>query len=234
MRRDSDNTRRFRQVALRIEELIQSGEWEVGSRVPAERELIKVLGVSRTVLREALILLELKGLVEIKVGAGTYVRKRAEESGNANAGVTIEGAKPFDLLAARRMVESEVARLAAVTASEADLKRMKTALDQMENDKEPYMLRHISDRSFHLAIAEATRNPALVFVVSAYWDEYRKCIMGHPSSEARRPENREAALNDHKSIYLCIQQRDAEGAARAMQAHLDRVGRFLSSFPVSK
>lgn len=231
MRQSSDSTRRFRQIALQLEELIRSGEWGVGTRVPAERELIKVLGVSRTALREALILLELKGLVEIRVGAGTYVLKRTEDTSPPGDAPEIKGAKPFQLLAARRIIEAETSRLAAISSTEEDLKKMREALDQMENDKEPYMLRHVSDRAFHLAIATATRNPALVFVVSAYWDQYRKCIMDHASSEARKPENKAPALADHRAIYYCIEQRDAEGAARAMQAHLDRVGRFLSSFP---
>jgi DNA-binding FadR family transcriptional regulator len=223
-------TRLFQQVAQDIEDRIRSGEWAVGHRLPAERELIKRFNVSRSVLREALIVLELKGLVEIRVGAGTYVRRSGEEAAPPPDASALAAATPFELLLARRMVESEVARLAALTATPDDLARMKAALDQMAGDPEPYMLRHVADRAFHLAIAEATRNSALVFVVSAYWDRYRRVIVNHASAEARRPENRQPAIADHEAIYRCIADRDGAGAAAAMQAHLDRVGRFLSSF----
>ena len=223
-------TRLFQQLAQQIEARIGSGEWAVGDRLPAERELIKLFGISRSVLREALIVLELKGLVEIRVGAGTYVRRAVDQAVPAADASGLGMATPFELLLARRMVESEVARLAALTATPADLAGMKAALDQMEGDPEPYMMRHVADRAFHLAIAEATRNPALVFVVSAYWDRYRRVIVDHASAEARRPENRDQAIADHTAIYRCIAERDGAGAAAAMQAHLDRVGRFLSSF----
>jgi len=224
-------SRRFRQVAEQIEDLISSGEWNVGDRLPAERELIKRFEVSRTVLREALIVLELRGFVEIRVGAGTFVRRASSNFESATANTSIDAAKPFDILLARRIVEAEVARLAALTATPEDLAKMKAALDQMAHDKAPYMMRHVSDRVFHQAIAEATRNAALIFVVTAYWDKYRQCIVEHASEIARRPENHEPAVADHRAIYQCIAERDAAGAAAAMKAHLDRVGRFLSSQP---
>jgi DNA-binding FadR family transcriptional regulator len=223
-------TRLFQQVAQEIETRINSGKWAVDDRLPAERELIKLFKVSRSVLREALIVLELKGLVEIRVGAGTYVRRKGDQAAASATASVLEMAAPFELLMARRMIESEVARLAALTATPADLAKMKAALDQMESDPEPFMMRHVADRAFHMAIAESTRNPALVFVVSAYWDRYRRVIVDHASAEARRPENRDPAIADHTAIYRCIAERDGAGAVAAMQAHLDRVGRFLSSF----
>jgi DNA-binding FadR family transcriptional regulator len=228
--RTIETTRLFQQVAQQIEERIRGGEWAVGDRLPAERELIKRFAISRSVLREALIVLELKGLVEIRGGAGTFVR-RASDAPDAPADVSVlAAATPFELLLARRMVESETARLAALTATPDDLARMRAALDQMAADREPFMLRHVADRAFHLAIAEATRNPALIFVVSTYWDRYRRLIANHASAEARRPENRAPAIADHEAIFRCIAERDGAGAAAAMQAHLDRVGWFLSSF----
>ncbi len=226
-----DTTRLYQQVAQQIENLIRGGEFPAGTRLPAERELIKQFGVSRSVLREALIVLELKGFVEIRIGAGTYILKSGEPSSSDNAPPPpFEDTGPFDLLMARRMIESEVARLAALTATPQDVAKMKAALDQMERDIEPFMLRHTADRAFHVAIAEATRNPALVHIVSAFWDRYRKLMIHQASKLARRPENRQPAISDHKAIYRCLAERDGDGAAAAMQAHIDRVGRFLSSY----
>ena len=226
-----DTTRLYQQVAQQIENLIRGGEFAVGSRLPAERELIKQFGVSRSVLREALIVLELKGFVEIRIGAGTYILKADDAppvEGPPSAPFEDTGA--FDLLMARRMIEAEVARLAALTATPQDVAKLRAALDQMKRDIEPYMLRHTADRAFHIAIAESTRNPALVFIVSGFWDRYRKLMIHQASELARRPENREPAIADHEAIYRCLAERDGDGAAAAMQAHLDRVGRFLSSY----
>jgi len=225
-----DTTRLYQQVAHQIEELIRGGVFEAETRLPPERVLIKQLGVSRSVLREALIVLELQGLVEIKVGAGTYVKKPAEKAAAETGGLNFDHVGPFELLAARRLVEGEAAKLAATTATAEDIAKIEAAYRQIEEDIEPYMMRHTADRSFHTAIAEATRNPALITIIAAFWSRYRQLIIEQASERARRPENREAAIADHRAIFLCIKNRDGNGARAAIQAHLDRVGWFFSPF----
>jgi DNA-binding FadR family transcriptional regulator len=228
--RTADSTRLYQQVVQQIEGRIRDGSFAVGSRLPAERELISLFGVSRSVLREALIALELKGLVEIRVGSGTFVLRACEDIEEHFDAHILDDATGFDILFARRLVECETARLAALSRTRDDLGRIKAALDQMERDTEPFMLRHVADRAFHAAIAEATRNPVLVFTVSVYWDRYRRFVIRRVSATARQPGNRDMAIADHRTIYQCIADRDAAGAAAAMNAHLERVGWFLSSF----
>jgi len=229
--RAADTTRLYQQVAQQMEERIRAGEFKVGNRLPAERALISHFGVSRSVLREALIVLELKGLVDIRMGAGTFVvEPRDESAGEREAGLSFDDVGPFDILMARRMVEAETARLAALTAAPDDLTRIKAALDQIERDTAPFVMRHVADRAFHIGIAKATRNPALVTIVSGLWDRYRRFMISEAGELARRPENLGPAVADHLAIYTCLIDRDGNGAAAAMQAHLDRVGTFLSSF----
>jgi GntR family transcriptional repressor for pyruvate dehydrogenase complex len=229
--RAADTTRLYQQVAQQMEERIRAGEFKVGNRLPAERTLISHFGVSRSVLREALIVLELKGLVDIRVGAGTFVVEPRDDSAvKREAGLSFDDAGPFDILMARRMLETETARLAALTAAPDDLARIKAALDQIEQDTAPFVMRHVADRAFHIAIARATRNPALVTIVSGLWDRYRRFMISEAGELARRPENRGPAVADHLAIYTCLVDRDGNGAAAAMQAHLDRVSAFLSSF----
>ena len=107
--------RLYRVVAARIEELIRAENIRGGERLPAERELAAKLGVSRTSLREGLIALELGGKVEVRGGSGVYVSEQAAPQ----AVVPTAGPGPFEVLAARRMIEVEVAALAAKHANDS-------------------------------------------------------------------------------------------------------------------
>ena len=114
--------RLYRQIAGQIATLIDSGEFAAGSRLPPERELAVLLGVSRTSVREALISLEIARRVEVRVGTGIFVQQQTESRAGAappgHRGVGTsnnrdEGPSPFELLAARRLIEGEIAALAA-------------------------------------------------------------------------------------------------------------------------
>ncbi len=108
-----NSKRLYEQVADQIGDLIRSGEFEPGQRLPAERDLAKSLGVSRPVVREAMVALEIAGLVEVRTGSGAYVRQPDKEETTLNAGHS-----PTDVLNARMIVEGETAALAAANASE--------------------------------------------------------------------------------------------------------------------
>src|SRR4029079_6951833 len=109
--------RLYRQIADQLAQLIASGEFPAGSRLPAERELAVSLGVSRTSVREAIISLEMSGLVDVRVGTGIFVTTPPEGASRASGDA---GPGPFELLAARKLVEGEVAALAATVASSTD------------------------------------------------------------------------------------------------------------------
>src|SRR3954462_6918023 len=106
--------RLYEQVAGQVTELVTRGEFKPGDRLPPERDLAKLLGVSRPTVREAMIALEIAGLVEVRVGAGAFITDKAKQNGEATSrlfeGV---GSFPLELIAARRAIEPEVAALAA-------------------------------------------------------------------------------------------------------------------------
>ena len=114
--------RLYEQVAGQVTELVARGEFKPGDRLPPERDLAKVLGVSRPTVREAMIALEIAGLVEVRVGAGAFVTDKAKQNGGAN-GRLFEGvgSSPLELIAARRTIEPEVAALAAQLATAAEI-----------------------------------------------------------------------------------------------------------------
>lgn len=125
--------RLYRQIAKQIQTLISSGEFAVGSRLPAERDLATQLKVSRPSVREALIALEVEGVIEVRTGSGIYVKslgKRGHAKAN-NQNTTLEWG-PLEVMRARYLIEAEMAALAAENATAKDLKAMKLALQGMQ------------------------------------------------------------------------------------------------------
>jgi len=212
--------RLYRQIADQIAGLIGNGEFAHGSRLPAERELATLLGVSRTSVREALISLEIGGLVEVRVGSGVFVTAGATSLASAGD----KGPGPFELLSARTLIEGEVAALAAVNAKGDDLETLRQAIVRMTAHVDDFTIREETDREFHLAIARATGNGSLELVVEGLWNQ-RAELWGrmqrhfHTESLARR------TIHDHAAILAALTARDPDAARTAMHRHLARVVR---------
>lgn len=143
----STEPRLYRVVSNRIEELIRAENIEAGERLPPERELATKLGISRTSLREALIALELGGVVEVRSGSGVYIWETKAPLATAPAA----GPGPFELLAARRMLEVEIAALAARQATDAQIDAILVTVEEMERHHEDFNENESADRNFHLA-----------------------------------------------------------------------------------
>jgi DNA-binding FadR family transcriptional regulator len=217
--------RLYRQIADQIRTLIRSGEFTPGSRLPPERDLARQLGVSRPSVREALIALEVEGLVEVRIGSGIYVR--APANGDAR-GPPEALAGPFELLRARYVIESECAALAAKSAKRAQLRAIEDALDDMDheidNEREPLP----GDRLFHLRIAEATGNSALTHVIRLLWDERGGELFQRLEHHYDSPQLWRAAIAEHRAVLESIAAHDSAGARLAMQRHLDRAYKRFS------
>ena len=215
--------RLYRVVSSRIEELIREENIKPGERLPAERDLATKLGVSRTSLREALIALELGGVVEVRGGSGVYVSEQAPPKAARPAA----GPGPFEVLAARRMIEVEVAALAAKNATPAAVDAILVAVEQMEQHHEELGENESADRNFHLAIARAAGNSALVGVIEYLWNQ--RGSLWHTLEELyETDELRKQTLDDHRRIVGAIAGRNPTAARQAMRAHLERVARTLS------
>lgn len=222
--------RLYRQIAGQIAALIDKGEFKAGSRLPPERELAVLLGVSRTSVREALISLEIAGRVEVRVGTGIFVR-RAPEGGRsaptADASVNghDEGPGPFELLAARRMIEGEIAALAARRIRKSELAALQGTIERMRTHGDDFEQRDAADRDFHMTIAEATGNGSFALIVKALWDQRRGELWTKIEEHFHTPALREKTLSDHGAIIAALAARDSDGARAAMHRHLARVER---------
>ena len=218
--------RLYRQIADQIRGLIKSGEFPAGSRLPPERDLAKQLGVSRPSVREALIALEVEGLVEVRIGSGIYVLAPGGAGDVPAANEAAAG--PFELLRARYVIESECAALAAKSAKKAQVAAIESALDEMERERRDGRQPLAGDRLFHMRIAEATGNGALVHVVKMLWDERVGPLYQQLEHHYDSPELWTAAMAEHRSVLKAIAGRDPAGARAAMQRHLNQAYKRFS------
>jgi len=210
--------RLYRQIADQIRSLIRSGEYAVGARLPPERDLAKQLGVSRPSVREALIALEVEGLVEVRIGSGIYVLAGNGPSANDEAD---DPAGPFELLRARYVIEAECAALAAKSARREQVEALEGALAEMEREHADGRPALAADRLFHLRIAEATGNGALVHVVKTLWEERTGPLYKQLEHHYDTPGLWEAAMAEHRAVLKAIAERDPALARAAMQRHLN-------------
>jgi len=198
---------------------IRTGEYRIGGRLPSERELAQSLSVSRPTVREAIMSLELDGLVEVKLGSGVYVR-RATPSQSAAA----PDVGPFELLEARRIIESEVCACAALRISVSALARLDELIADMERENEhDVVLSERADRQFHELIAEATENTALMAAVTALWDARARAPLIRRLSVKAHAAGVKPGVAEHRAILAALAARDPHAARNAMSAHLARV-----------
>ncbi len=207
-----------REVAEILSERVISGEFPEKSLLPPERELCESLGVSRTVVREAIKFLESRGLVRIERGRGTVVQE-------AHAGPLGETLKLLlrrrrhvleDLLEIRKILEVSIAGLAAERRGEEHLKDMEQALRTMREKPgapEGYV---DADVAFHAAIARASENPVVLVLLEPLSDLLRESRISSFSG----PRTVRLRTRQHQEIFDRIQARDAEGARDAMSRHL--------------
>ena len=212
--------RLYRQIADQIAQLIASGEFLPGARLPAERELATSLGVSRASVREAIISLEMGGLVEVRVGTGIFVTAALAH----RAAARDAGPGPFELLQARKLIEGEIAAAAATEATASDLDLLRQCVLRMEAHVDDFAARETSDREFHLGIAKATGNGSLELVVEGLWDQ-RAELWGRMQRHFHTPELARKTIRDHAVILDALVARDPKGARAAMHRHLARVVR---------
>ena len=219
--------RLYRQIAGQIATLIDNGEFSAGSRLPAERELATLLGVSRTSVREAIISLEIAGRVEVRVGSGIFVAAQPATPlpRGATALADDAGPSPFELLAARRLIEGEIAALAARSIRKSELAALAATLTRMRDHADDFAHRDGADREFHVLIADASRNGSLTLVVQGLWDQRRGDLWKRIETHFHTAELRAKSLADHAAIINALAAHDADGARAAMHRHLYRVER---------
>ncbi len=226
-RRAGNPSRLYQRVAETLAEAIHRGDWKPGERLPAERELAQQFDVSRPTVREAVIALELDGLVEVRIGSGVYVAEPVAGAGRRpRASPVPMDVGPFELTEARMMVEAEVAALAASLITDEELDALAALLPAMEAANREGHGEDV-DRAFHRAVAEATRNSAMVAIVDQLWlmrSQSPQCAAMFARSRERGTK---PVVAEHEAIVQALRARDPRAARAAMRAHLARVLQYL-------
>lgn len=219
---DRFSDRSYLRLATSIHQLVRQGEFLPGQRLPSERALADRFSVSRTSVREAIIALELQGVVEVRGGSGIYVCQTQDAS--VRLPVAREaGPGPFELLRARCLIESEIAAVAAVSRKDADLDRMFAALKTMREQMHDKAANEDADVQFHLHIAEASGNSVLRHTVQSLREQERGPLWTQIEQHFHSPELRQQSQQDHQQIFAAIVAAQADAARLAMRAHLERV-----------
>ena len=222
--------RLYRQIAKQIQTLISSGEFAVGSRLPAERDLATQLKVSRPSVREALIALEVEGVIEVRTGSGIYVKSLGKQ-GHAKVSkhnATLEWG-PLEVMRARFLIEAETAALAAENASANDLKAMRLALKGMQKDAKAGRIPRDHDIAFHMAIANACANSVMLDTLDQYLQARTGPLFERLGDYFESPTSWAAAISEHEAVLQAIDTKDSQGARRAMQKHLRQAHKRFSA-----
>ncbi|MEQ8177690.1 MAG: FadR/GntR family transcriptional regulator [Amphiplicatus sp.] len=210
--------RLYHSVARNILDMIESGAYPPGTRLPGERELAEKFGVSRVVVREAEISLEAIGRVQIKVGSGVYVRNGAD-----TIGLILPSVTPFELTQTRLLFESECAALAATVITDAQLDELEGTIEQMGKAAHDSPDGENADRDFHLLIAKATGNAANVFFLQTLWRMRTEIEAVKRVYTAVCHEDSSHRVNEHSIVMKALRARDPNAARVAMRGHFSRL-----------
>lgn len=207
-------------VVQKIQEQILSERLTVGTKLPPEREFAEQLGVSRTVLREAVRVLAAKGLLETSHGVGTTVRALTREEMVAPLNLFLRSwgrdVSLNHLHQVRSLLEVENIGLAAEQASDEDIQDLRRILAEMEAAKESPLLFAVKDSDFHRRLAQTAHNPLLTLLLDSIHD----LLVGVRELVAEEEGLVERVMPAHTEMLECIVSRDAKRARQAMRAHL--------------
>ncbi|MCW3846635.1 FCD domain-containing protein [Sphingomonas sp. LB-2] len=202
--------------------IINEDDLAPGDRLPSEARLAETFGMSRTIVREALVRLAADGITEARRGAGSYVKRRP--SARLGSHVPMDGlAGTLGTYEVRFVLEAEAARLAAQRRSHQQMEAIETALEALRTALLSSAPAHDEDWLLHRAIAEATGNSAFVDIFDNLETEVSKILRaGVEISRSRPPEVIGAMMDEHDAIVDAIRAQDGDGAALAMRWHLSQ------------
>lgn len=212
----------YEEIVEQLKEMISNGELKPGQKLPSERDMAESLGVSRASVREALTTLEAIGILDIRPGEGTFVRETSVSATFAPLAMVLEMEQNpgGQLMEVRRVLETEMAALAAQRATEEDLNNIQTILNHMKTAKTISQAVE-ADLRFHFSIAEATHNTILLRIMNTVAD------LMHNTFRVQREElfadNGAEIISEHEAIYNAIRDRNSETAKSKMLQHIDNI-----------
>ena len=209
------------QVAETMAAEIRTGRLAVGAKLPTEAVLSEQFSVSRTVVREAVSRLKSLGLVDSRQGSGVFVKDMGFTPLNFDAKSAVSKQAVVQMVEVRRALEAEVAGLAAQRRTQADIKRIRKTIGQLDKAAQAGGDGVDEDVQFHRAIAEAARNPFLIGTLEYLGQFLHGATRVTRANEARRTDFARQVCDEHDVILRAIEAGDSAGARKAAAQHMD-------------
>ncbi|MBA1333609.1 MAG: hypothetical protein HPY66_0002 [Firmicutes bacterium] len=226
------NEKMYMLIVNQIKTLIEEGKLAEGEKLPSERDLANQFGVSRPTIREAITALDIMGLVEVKVGLGTFVKSRPLQKDlyeiEAELWSTIS---PTALFEARVVIRPQLAKLAALRATYEDLEEIRRILDQMDeagcSENEIELFQEL-DAQFHLAVGKAAHSEALyLFEESMFSHRANKLWKDLKKQSLEIPGRMELYREEHREIFKAIYERNPALAEEVTRRHLSDIKQYM-------
>lgn len=222
----TESRRLYQQLAAELKQRIENGVYPVGEKLPAERYIAEEMNVSRTVVREAIIMLEVEGYVEVRKGSGIHVMSNQQRhllpSSSETEFIT---AGPFELLQARQLIESNIAEFAATQVTRQDILQL---MEIQEYARQEDRFRDSEwDLKFHVQVALATQNSAMATIVEKMWSQRVHNPYWRKLHEHIDDRSIESWCEEHDQILKALIRKDPYAAKLAMWQHLENTKQML-------
>jgi GntR family transcriptional repressor for pyruvate dehydrogenase complex len=219
------------QIAEQIRSSILAGEFKPGDKLPPERELAEMFGVSRPSVREALNMLAAAGMLESYQGGGTVVKSLVETGvGNPLSElIRLEQARALDVIEVRKGMEAWTAYYAAQRAGAEDVRKLGEIVENMRRNLGMRPSEDL-DANFHIIIAKATHNVVWLHLMQSFYEALKVFQQSVWRAVYLTDEDHRILYEHHRAIYEAIRDKDAEGARTAMLQHLDFAEKRSSAY----
>ncbi|PKM77340.1 MAG: GntR family transcriptional regulator [Firmicutes bacterium HGW-Firmicutes-15] len=214
----------YEEIVEQLKGMISRGDLQPGNKLPAERDMAESLGVSRASVREALTALETMGILDIRPGEGTFVRRTSDSETFEPLALLLafERNPEAQMMEVRRILETECAALAAVRATQEDLQKIEASLFVMKTANSISEAVD-ADLRFHFAIAEATKNTVLLRIMNTVSDLMHNTFRQARENLYANPSLGPRVISEHEAINKAIQERKPEEAWAKMLEHINNI-----------
>ncbi|PMC34438.1 transcriptional regulator [Bacillus sp. UMB0899] len=212
------------QIYNQILSEIQSGSFNIGDKLPAERELCEQFGVSRAPVRQALSALELNGIIYSRQGEGVYV-KNTQILNHSDSAFILDSTSPEDIVEARMNIEPVIIKYAALRATDEDIEELRSTIQKMEEETKSGVYVPETDEALHKGIAKASHNDLFIKIMAAISNAMKQQEMWKLIRDRTftRPDYRDVNFEEHKMLIKAIEEHDERKAVELMTTHMQNL-----------
>lgn len=216
-------------IVNQVRELIRKGELKPGDKLPSEQQLAKMFNVSRPLIREALCALEILGITEAQRGKGNYIKANlknflSDQKVEEAEELLEEEIDPIELLEARKLVESEIAEVAALRATKSDIFYLNKIFDEIKKSKNDIPTTMKLDKKLHINISKIAGN-SILFSIMVFLTEGKRGKLWKKLEEKSwaTPNRFDKYSLEHAEIINAIKNNDKSKAKRSMYKHISEI-----------